>query len=488
MFQLCRDWLLRYVFSSGPRIVSFGKFLAAFSSSLGKESRSEGAVNTQAGKGPSTKRKQLHLLYLVNELLHHSHGRLHQSVSTLEPQLAHIVSESAACSPQKFEKHHAKLRNLLGIWDGKRYFEASFIEKLSEIPERANTVGSLTLTQSHQIDSNDKLPALEKHSWYLPSAHGRADMPWEDLPAANFLNEKCFDLLRQKRPIYGRAIKPMQFNNVVPDSELVEAAEALLSDAAAVYDKRSDTIGGPAMEVDEMGQIFVRNKDNGKAINEMTTYGWPLGRCQHQIRMERKLKRENARRQRKNQSRSETRSMSPRRTQRRSSDVRSRSASPHVRNQWQARSHGLNDHYEQDLDQHPEFERNRSFQDQPVVTPLEQIEPQFPQNVPPPPTQHAASYFQHNYPKGPHGPVPPPPSFHCGPWPPHLPSIGGHQTQTQTQSMNLHSNNTTQNGPYFPPPPQPPQGNWSRGDGPSSRSYRAYPPRGSRGRGRPYRW
>lgn len=209
--QLCKRWILQYM-STRPRFASLGKFLATLSGTL-------------------PRRKRLHIVYLFNDVLHHT--KFHSPNAEFAPAVTGVLGEifSAAATPGR---QGGKLRKVLDIWRTKGYFPASFINELS-----------IAMTSSPPPPpplASSARPAQEK-PLLLPPFHGDPSLPFYDLPAANFLPHMTPNAPRAINP---RLVKPIQFLAATPSEALVSAVKRFIDETADGGDWDWDAAGGEA--------------------------------------------------------------------------------------------------------------------------------------------------------------------------------------------------------------------------------------------------
>ncbi|PWW78605.1 hypothetical protein C7212DRAFT_276520 [Tuber magnatum] len=396
--QNCKRWILRYM-NSRARFAALGKFLAALSPSL--------STSTTAAGKTSARRKRANILYLVNDLLHHttynepSDGLFAEEVN---PFLADLFV--AAMYPGAV-KQLAKLEKLLDIWVGKGYYTKSFIEELKFIVKDA-TSAAPTARSTTSTDSTKAKVSVEK-PLLLPPFHGDPSLPFYDLPAANMLPHL---IPNSPTPINPRLMKPIQFSTLVPNESLAAVVKDFIRSVDDMFNgddavmEDPDAIGGGGGE---------------------SYYGWSRDFCEKMKQKQRAALKERRNSRRRSYSYSpdasqqgrspsyysRSRSHSRDRGRRsRGSDSRSRSPSSRSSSRSCSRSRSRS--------RSRSAERS-SFQQQPRTQP----------NISP-------LAETHQYPHQLGYPAPPPPL------PPHHPPQQYYRAQ-----------------PVFPPPPPPPTQNWN---------------------------
>src|SRR3978361_1524315 len=129
---------------------------------------------------PSIKRRRLHLLYLVNDLLHHAkYNSNDASISSkFQPVLPTLFGHAAAF--KSCPNHNRKLRDLLKLWQEKDYYSREYIDKLRETVHNAFEAGEYS-EGSNTLENNDSSQATKSMPYIMPATHGDTSTPWFDL-------------------------------------------------------------------------------------------------------------------------------------------------------------------------------------------------------------------------------------------------------------------------------------------------------------------
>ena len=422
------------------------------------------------------RRKRLHILYLINDLLHHTkhHSEemtVHANVSeSLRPFLLDLVRAAATHDASVYSKQNRRINVLLDIWGKSNYFQSSFIAALHEQTTKvgkADHAGSGELA----VDTNGKncnMEDLDRGNgdapFLMPATHGDSSAPYYDLPAANMMAQIIPNL---PDPIKPQFLKPLQFTPGPADPSLVIAMKDFLKDVDILYGDKDDTREAVLVDVDEFGRIISRDGTTGEVVEVESYYGWSKtfcekmqrkkigkqddswsrGRSESFDRIQSPRKRRRHMSSQSSRSRSHTRSRSTSRYDRRSSPsklqkyprMRSRSRSittsrsPPFRRR-DSRSHSRSKSYSPP----------RPLQtQQPFLQPVPPPQPHL-QGQPPPPLPFP-NPFPHGIPLGPDGlplPPPPPPNY-TGPWPPPPPPLGPNGAPFVPPGL------------FVPPPPPP---------------------------------
>ncbi|KAI4211903.1 MAG: hypothetical protein LQ351_005394 [Letrouitia transgressa] len=270
--QPCTKWLSQNVVSSVVKTCATIKYLNTVSG-LPQQEESYGMGN----KPLSTHHKQLHALYIVNDLLHWTKHwtkfrtsrkidfKVFEAEETRD-QILELVKSGAAHEAAESPKHHVKLYDLIEIWDNKGYFDSSYIQLLHE------TLGNSALSDYASLDKNLK-EGEKDEPWVMPSSHGEYSTAYYDLPAGNWLPHI---VPNSTAPIDPKKVKPLQFAPGPAPDILISAVEDLLAEADEIY-KLDTNIDG---DIDELGQPIIPDETNEDKIKSGSYYGWSKPFCE----------------------------------------------------------------------------------------------------------------------------------------------------------------------------------------------------------------
>ncbi|ROW08812.1 hypothetical protein VMCG_02914 [Cytospora schulzeri] len=283
--QKCKQWTLQHLVPSPARVAALGKYLVALANSLGPQQQQSTTTTTttttttggpKKGPGPSVKRKRLHILYVLNDVIFHLKFRTQNQTfpSEIESHLPALFKSAAAFT--NAPKHERKLNDLIQLWEEKAYFPAPVLEKLRAVvaegpnakDTEANGVGA-TQKKATTVSSAREAP------FTLPSMHGDASTPWYDLPAANWLP---VIEPNSTRPMNPSMIKPLQLAGGPADKNLVDAVKKLLGDVDKIYAKDTRLDGDLPVDISQMGEMIERD-ELGDIIGGETYYGWSRAFC-----------------------------------------------------------------------------------------------------------------------------------------------------------------------------------------------------------------
>ena len=294
----------------------------------------EKQLASERSRGPSYKRRQISILYLFNDLLHHTKFHNDSSsayttlVGSLQLHMVELIRTLATYDRTIHISHHKKIKTLLDEWSRNAYFSTAYTEKLRETALQVGTDGNFQgQLQTYEMPGdvlakNDSWNKPKKDTPFLmPATHGDSSTPYYDLPAGNMMPHI---LPNSATPINTHLVKPIQLSPGPANNDLVVALKDFFKDVDALYGQHIDDDEGISMDIDEMGQSIVRDEVTGDAIGGDGYYGWSHAFCE---RMKRRHKRKSVDVRGRNDSASEEESQSRYKRRRRSSSAESSSFS-----------------------------------------------------------------------------------------------------------------------------------------------------------------
>ncbi|MCJ1394573.1 hypothetical protein MMC18_007453 [Xylographa bjoerkii] len=418
-------------------------------------------------QSPKNRRKQLHVLYLVNDLLHHT--KYHKGspsassvvTSSLYPFLSKLVEAASAHDSNAYVKQRRRISNLFDEWEKHDYYSSLEIEKLRVIVSSAGH-GTVKNGEAEPFGADSPINGAEKYKaempFMMPASHGDSSAPYYELPAGNMMPHI---IPNSATPINPHIVKPLQFLAGPADESLAMAVKDFLRDVDKLYGQVLVEEESMSMDIDELGQTVLRDEIGETVVSE-AYYGWSKAFCK-KMKMRRSGKIIHRSRGRSD---SLEGSQTPRKRRRYTSseDSHSRSRSrPDQRRQGSYSPSG-NRLRSRTRSQSPPSRfvkrmasrsRSRSYsppgdllpaRDYPPVQParpLGQFQSQSHAASSTPPLPFPIPFHQ-GIPLGPNGmPIPPPPPLnYTGVWPPPPPSISPNSGPFQA--------------PQFIPPPPPP--------------------------------
>ncbi|RYO89586.1 hypothetical protein DL766_009062 [Monosporascus sp. MC13-8B] len=272
--QKSKQWILQHLVHSPGRVAALGKYLTALAKSF-----SATLAATRQAREPSSKRKRLHVLYLLNDVLYHAAVRDRDSSfpAKVEPFLPDLIQTAAAFSNSP--KHAKKVQDLVGLWEENRCFAPGFVEKLRSVAKDAPKLEELKSASNGTADGNGAATSKSSKNapFIMPAMHGDAAAPWYDLPAANWLP---VIEPNSTRPMNPDMIKPLQFVPGPADKRLIQAVTDLLADVERIYAKDRVIGDGPAEDIDQLGQRVIVDEITGDVVSGETYYGWTRAFCE----------------------------------------------------------------------------------------------------------------------------------------------------------------------------------------------------------------
>ncbi|KAJ5775162.1 uncharacterized protein N7511_000173 [Penicillium nucicola] len=408
--QTCKAWLLQYVAASSNRVGGLAKYLVALATPF------EPAAGPQPAQPTSAKRRQLHILYLLNDLFHHCKYHLGTTATfstvsgSLQPHIVDLVGHAAIYDRQKHPRHHHRLDDLLDIWSEHGYFNPELVEKLREVVINSASLGTPPTTDAAGEVDQAKKPGKDV-PFVMPSTHGDSSTPFYDLPAGNLIPHI---IPNSSIPLRPDAIKPLQLQAGPADGSLVKALKGFLCQVDDIYGTDDLNKDDRDTDIDELGQSVLRDEITGDILDE----GGP--RDSRSRSRSRSRTRTNTKRRRYSDNLSDLRtpSRSPSRSvRRRRFDSRERSRSPR-------RSRSRESSYTPREPSPAHFPLPHQSQSHQHPHPPQH--PSAPMNsFPPPHTSNGHGQYAHP-PMGPNGGfVPPPPPAYSAwpPPPPHMPPM-----------------------------------------------------------------
>ena len=235
-----------------------------------------------SGTAPSCWRRQLHVLYLLNDVLHHTKFHFkspsaHSTLTgTLQSSLVDLFGAASAYNLEVYVQQHRCITDLLDIWDGKGYYQPSYIQKLRDTVFNSSKI-DLENTGEDTKPSEEVWGKERKDAPYiLPPSHGDSMTPFHDLPAANMMSHI---VPNSAKPIKPQLMRALQLTAGPADEDLVMAVRGFLTnvdslDAHDVENEKGD------MDVDELGQSVPSGKIAGKFPGGNGYYGWSRAFCE----------------------------------------------------------------------------------------------------------------------------------------------------------------------------------------------------------------
>ena len=269
------------IIPSAARTTAVGKYLVALSLSFAEPADGDDQKPAR-GTAPSGWRRQLHVLYLLNDVLHHTKFHFkspsaHSTLTgTLQSSLVDLFRAASAYNLEVYVQQHRCIADLLDIWEGKGYYQPLYIQKLKD-----------TVSNSSKVDlenpGEDKKPSEEVWGkerkdppYILPPSHGDSMTPFHDLPAANMMPHI---VPNSAIPIKPQSMKALQFTAGPADEDLVVAVRGFLTTVDSLDAHDFENKKG-YMDVDDLGQPVPGDEITGNSLGGNGYYGWSRAFCE----------------------------------------------------------------------------------------------------------------------------------------------------------------------------------------------------------------
>jgi CID domain len=397
-------------------------------------------------------RRRLHILYLLNDLLHHTKYHTADFVlfstfsASIQPCLVDLVQLASLTNRAKTRW---RINNLLQVWEEEAYFSKEYVDKLREAATRGLT-GAADDLPGDRANSTGQYLSTKEQPFTMPASHGDPSTLYHDLPAGNMMPHI---MPNKSIPIRPDNLRALQFVAGPADDALVLAVKDFMDAAAKIDSNNMDVQSdeGIVEDVDELGQSLLRDV-SGDPVGGLTYYGWSREFCEKMKSRNGKNYPLHARGRSYSSSRNSSRSRSPRKRRRYSnspsdsyaSSLDGRSRSRH-RSPYRTSRINRREYTPPPKDRH-ETRSPYSPPYQPIMTQSEtqtsqkatfhQVasqsigHPRYPieEGIPPPPSIYPPDIGinPNAFPPPSMGlgmgpgnhPIPPPPPNYSGPWPP----------------------------------------------------------------------
>ncbi|MCJ1278961.1 hypothetical protein MMC21_006782 [Puttea exsequens] len=267
---------------SASRTAAIGKYLVALSASL-KKSPGVETSNQPKEKVPSERRKQLHLLYFLNDILHHAkyHNSLTSSyatlISNLQPHITNLYGYAAAYDQKVYAGQRRKTEEILNIWEEESLLDRASVKNLRAITAKAAEEGYPEGSKGVGLNGQDTSGDAKKDTpFIMPTSHGDPSTPYYDLPAANMLPHI---IPNSTIPINPQSLRPLQFVTGPADESLAQAIKDFLRKMESL-DEQGLEEDAMDIDIDELGQLIQREEMTGEALVGDGYYGWSQSFCE----------------------------------------------------------------------------------------------------------------------------------------------------------------------------------------------------------------
>lgn len=276
--------------SSEGRVAALGKFLVSYAESLGKITAAKQARSAE-NAGPSNRTKQLHILYLLSDLIHHTRHHSHVSplsVSTaelLKQPVSNIVTLASKYDQSAHARHHTRIKDLIEIWETRGDYPIEHCQKLRDHAATAlrnAPINSDEVSKSQARDLPESTEIGGDVPFNMPATHGEESTPFYDLPAGNMMPHI---IPNSTAPIDPQSMKPLHFPSGPADKILISAVQDLLRSADELDSIRLIDWEGEGRYINEMGQVLTKDDGRNDVLEGESYYGWSYEFCQDMKRM-----------------------------------------------------------------------------------------------------------------------------------------------------------------------------------------------------------
>lgn len=251
------------------------KYLVALSKAQDKSKAKDGDKPITSS---AACRKRLHVLYLLNDLLHHAkyHSPHSSQLTTLHDSIQpYLIELIQLASLGNRAKTCARIESLMQVWEDEGYFSEEFLCKLRE----SQTSGATSVPDepsSNRATSTGHLAYTKEQPYTIPASHGDPSTPYHDLPAGNMMPHI---MPNRSVPIRPDDVRALHFVAGPADEALVIAVKEFMT-AAEKIDAAPDVDddGGIVEDIDDLGQSLLRD-ETGDLIPGRTYYGWSRDFC-----------------------------------------------------------------------------------------------------------------------------------------------------------------------------------------------------------------
>lgn len=252
------------------RSEALAKYLLALSTSFTNPPKPASQITINSKREVSVKRKRLHILYLIHDLLHHE-IRIgdRKLAAAFEPHICALFSVTAQ---EKGRKHAAKINRLIDIWRTKGYYPPLFLSGLREAVKNAHLQGNRGAQPTEDGKEEEGKEHKERgreRAFDMPATHGDWSTAWYDLPAGNLMGHI---VLNSTKPIKGSQVEPLRFTPGPADQHVAAAVKALIDDSHRMWGESAES-EEVKYDIDSLGQRIVKDELGNRKIEE-TYYGW----------------------------------------------------------------------------------------------------------------------------------------------------------------------------------------------------------------------
>ncbi|KAL9087242.1 MAG: hypothetical protein Q9165_006736 [Trypethelium subeluteriae] len=281
--QKCKLWLVENAVPSESRVIALGKYLTSLSLTVTPpepSKKDEKPANLQT----SLRKKRIHLLYLINDLLHHTKYHAQQTgnhailTARMKLHLPELMRDAASFDASKNKKLHQKLHDIISIWEDNNYYIKEFCNTLHQIAESAGKVSGDSQARGEETGNatNSNSQIATNVPLALPSTHGDRTAHWSDLPTGCTMQHVARN---STRPIKLREMRQLELNSRSAEPAMVEAIKWSLIESGQIRNPYPHYENRIIIDTNAMGQSPYLNNSDVKASGSTTaaSYTWLLG-------------------------------------------------------------------------------------------------------------------------------------------------------------------------------------------------------------------
>lgn len=194
----------------------------------------------------------------------------------IQSYLVDLFAAASGYSLEVYVKQHICITDLLDIWEGKGYYQPSYVQKLRDTVSNASKVGSANTDDDTKLSEETLIEEKKNAPFILPPSHGDPLTPFYDLPAGNMMPHIVPNSARAINP---QLVKALQFTAGPADENLVLTVKDFLKNVELLdvdgFEDREDD-----MDVDELGQSVLSDEIAVNNLEGEGYYGWSRAFCE----------------------------------------------------------------------------------------------------------------------------------------------------------------------------------------------------------------
>lgn len=208
------------------------------------------------------------MVYLVNDLLHHSAGQKSSIASSLKQHLKAIFTTASDVNLKRDKSIPRQLNVVLDSWTRHRFYSETFLEKLRTIVDSGGQAEVSVSDDEVEIAAAPERQKVQVSA--MPAVHGDESEMWFRQPAAVML----YEMARSPgRPIDPKRMKPLKFKQGPAPEKLQAVMKAFMDDVNKIGTSK-DMDGGNVVDIDAMGRLSLKDPETGAVASNESYYGW----------------------------------------------------------------------------------------------------------------------------------------------------------------------------------------------------------------------